>query len=130
MNMQTATHADPPQRVEMKGFRTDFPPDVLALADRVRQFIRETVPDVEERIYKGNCAAGYHEKRSGCFCGLWLEEKCVHLMFPNGAFLPDPEDLLKRGAKQVNYVTLRPGGAFPEDALFHLVVAALLYGAP
>ncbi len=51
----------------MTELRTDFPPEVMTLADRVRGFIRETVPDVEERIYKGRFAAGYHDKRSGCF---------------------------------------------------------------
>ena len=127
--MQTSASYDNHQHAEMEGFRTDFPPEILALVERVRGFIRETVPDVEERIYKGRFAAGYHEKRSGCFCGLWIEEKCVYLTFPKGEFLPDPEDLLRSSGKQMNYVTLRPGAAFPEDALFHLIVAALLYGA-
>ena len=113
----------------MAEFRTDFPPDVRALSDRVRQFIQETVPDVEERVYKGGCAAGYHEKQSGCFCGLWVEEDGVYLVFPKGEFLPDPEGLLRHGGKQTNHVALHPGAAFPEDALFHLIVAALLYGA-
>ena len=53
----------------------------------------------------------------------------MYLTFPKGEFLPDPEDLLRSSGKQMNYVTLRPGAAFPEDALFHLIVAALLYGA-
>ncbi len=127
--MQPSASYDPPQHAAMEGFRTDFPPEILELVDRLRGFIRETVPDVEERIYKGRCAAGYHEKRSGCFCGLWIEEKGVYLTFPKGAFLPDPEDLLKSRGKQMSYVVLRPGAEFPEDALFHLIVAALLFGA-
>ncbi len=127
--MQTSASYDTHQHAEMEGFRTDFPPETLALVERVRGFIRETVPDVEERIYKGRCAAGYHDKRSGCFCGLWIEEKRVYLTFPKGEFLPDPEGLLRSSGKQMNYVTLRPGAAFPEDALFHLLVAALLFGA-
>ena len=123
--MQSSISYDNPPHVEMKAFRTDFPPEILDLVERLRGFIRETVPDVEERVYKGGCSAGYHDKQSGCLCGLFIEEKSVHLVFPKGEFLPDPEGLLRdRG-----YVILRPGAAFPEDALFHLLVAALLYGA-
>ena len=127
--MQPSASYDPPQHAAMEGFRTDFPPEILELVDRLRGFIRETVPDVEERIYKDRYAAGYHEKRSGCFCGLWIEEKGVYLTFPKRAFLPDPEDLLKSSGKQMSYVVLRPGAEFPEDALFPLIVAALLFGA-
>ena len=127
--MQPSASYDPPQHAAMEGFRTDFPPEILELVDRLRGFIRETVPDVEERIYKDRYAAGYHEKRSGCFCGLRIEEKGVYLTFPKGAFLPDPEDLLKSSGKQMSYVVLWPGAEFPEDALFHLIVAALLFGA-
>lgn len=113
----------------MNTFRTDFSPEVLDLLDRLRGFIRETVPEVEERVYKGGCSAGYHTKQRGCFLGLWIEGNSAHLVFPKGEFLPDPEGLLQGGGKQTNYVKLEPGEAFPEDALFHLLVAALLVGA-
>ena len=127
--MQPSTSYDNHQRAKMEGSRTNFPPEILALAERLRGFIRETVPDAEERVYKGGCAAGYHDKRSGCFCAFWIEEKGVFLTFPKGEFLPDPEGLLKSSGKQMSYLILQPGAAFPEDALFHLIVAALLYGA-
>ena len=105
---------------------TEYPPEIQAVSDRLRRFIRETVPEAEERIYKDGRSMGYHDPRCGAFCGLFPRQAAVYLAFPYGDRLPDPDGLLK---DQGRHVIFRPGDAFPEDALFHLLVAALLVGA-
>ncbi len=103
-----------------------YPHDIQALTERLRRFIRESVPEAEERVYKGGSGMGYHAPRCGAFCGLFLRRDAVYLAFPYGDRLPDPEGLLEAGGR---YVVFRPGDDVPEDALFHLLVAALLVGA-
>jgi hypothetical protein len=103
----------------------DLPPEILALLDRLRRFIRESVPEAEERVYKGGTSMGYHA-RGSAFCGLFSRPDAVYLAFPRGDVLPDPAGLLVRS--QGRYAVLRPGDALPEDDLFPLLVAALLAG--
>ena len=107
----------------------DGPGGARALFDRVRGFVRETIPEVEERVYKGGAGAGYHLRGRGALCGLFLREHAVYLVFSRGDQLPDAGGLLRGGSGPIRYVALRPGAGFPEDALFHLLVAALLVGA-
>ena len=106
-----------------------LPPETRALADRFRRFLRETVPEAEERLYKGGRGAGYRTRACGTFCGLFLRDDGAYLVFTRGADLPDPHGLLHGEGPGVRYVSVRPGRPFPEEALFPLVVAALLVGA-
>jgi len=103
-----------------------YPPEIQAVSDRLRRFIRETVPEAEERIYKDGHSMGYHAPQCGAFCGLFPRRDAVYLAFSYGDRLPDPDGLLQDEGR---HVILRPGEAFPEDGLFHLLVAALLVGA-
>ncbi len=48
-----------------------YPPAIQALTERLRRFIRESVPEAEERVYKGGSGMGYHAPRCGAFCGLF-----------------------------------------------------------
>jgi hypothetical protein len=110
----------------MSSASPDYPPEILALAERLRRFVRETVPEAEERRYKDGCSAGYHAPKRGAFCGIFPRRDAVYLAFPNGDQLPDPAGLL--AASHGRYAVLRPGEAFPEEDLFPLLVAALLVG--
>jgi hypothetical protein len=105
-----------------------LPPATRALAERLRAFLRETVPEAEERLYKGGRGAGYRTRAAGTFCGLFLRDDGASLVFTRGADLPDPHGLLRGDGPGVRYVALRPDRPVPEDILFPLVVAALLVG--
>ena len=104
----------------------DYPPEIEALNLRLRAFIRESIPEAEERVYRDGRSAGYHEARCGVFCGLFPRRDAVYLAFPYGDQLPDPEGLLE--GRKGRYVALRPGEELPEEALFRLLLAAVLVG--
>ena len=106
----------------------DLAPDVLTLAESVRAFFRTSFPEVEERVYAGARSAGYRTSDAGTFCGLFIREPLVHLVFTRGADLPDTAGLLRGAGAGARYVTYRPGSRVDEESLFPLVVAALLVG--
>ena len=84
-----------------------YRPRVQALAARLRDLVRETVPDAVERAYPVWRGIGYRHPESGYFCGIFPQEDCVRLVFEYGALLADPDDLLKGNGKQTRYVQIR-----------------------
>lgn len=107
----------------------NYPPEVLILANQVRQLIEMVCPDAEERIYKGGRGIGYRTKEAGTFCGLFYDRNSIHLIFSHSMQLPDPEGLLDQPEQLGQQIVLRPGRAFPEEALADLIQASVLYGA-
>jgi hypothetical protein len=103
-------------------------PEVRALAESVRAFFRTSFPEVKERVYAGARSAGYRTSDAGTFCGLFIREPLVHLVFTRGADLPDPAGLLRGAGDGARFVTYRPGSSIDLESLFPLVVAALLVG--
>jgi hypothetical protein len=101
-------------------------PEVREMADRLRIFFRTSFPEIEERVYAGARSVGYHVDGLGTICGLFIRGSLVHLVFTRGAEIPDPDVLLRGEGPGVRYMTFRPGAAVPEDALFTLVVGAML----
>lgn len=108
----------------MESESDDLSPAIRALAERLRLFIRETLTDAEERLYKDGASAGFHAPGAGAFCGVFPRRDAVYLSFPQGDLLPDPAGLLS--TSQGRHVALRPDEAWPIDALVHLLVAAWL----
>lgn len=104
----------------------DYPPDIEALNLRLRAFIRDNFPDAEERVYRDGRSAGYRTARSGAFCGLFPRRNAVYLSFVHGDRLPDADGLL--AAHQGRHVALRPGEPIPEEAIFRLLLVAILVG--
>jgi hypothetical protein len=104
----------------------DYPPEIEALNLRLRAFIRDNFPDAEERVYRDGRSAGYRTARSGAFCGLFPRRSAVYLSFVHGDRLPDPEGLLAAHAGR--HIAFRPGEPIPDEALFRLLLAAILIG--
>ena len=84
-----------------------YSPRVQALAARLRNLVRETVPDAAERAYPIWRGIGYRHPESGYFCGVLPQEDCGRLVLEYGALLADPDDLLKGNGKQTRYVQIR-----------------------
>lgn len=110
-------------------YLSDLPPEIRALVDAVRRIVKDTAPEVEERIYKGGYGIGYHDRKTGSLCGLFPHDDGVALVFPKAMMLPDPDGLLKVAGEPGQYVFLRPGQPIPEEALAQLLLAALIFGA-
>ena len=94
----------------------DLAPEIRALVAEVRRIIKDTAPEIEERIYKGRMGVGYHDRTVGSLCGLFGNDNGVALMFSNGTMVPDPGGLLKGAGAPGQYVFLRPGRPIPEEA--------------
>ena len=82
-------------------------PEVRALAERLRQLIRETVPEASEAAYPVWHGIGYRHPETGYFCAIFPLEDEVKLGFEFGVLLPDPAGLLQGNGRQVRYVHLR-----------------------
>ncbi len=106
-----------------------FPAGVRALANDLRAFVRETVPNATEHAYPGWRGIGYRDPQSGYFCGIFPQAECVRLLFEHGAALPDPDGVFTDGRTQVRWIDLHPGRPVPREGIARLVHAALLHGA-
>ena len=96
-----------------------------ALAARLRDLVRETVPDAVERAYPVWRGIGFRHPESGYFCGIFPQEDCVRLVFEYGAHLADPDDLLNGNGKQTRYVRIRRQRAIRVLSLKRLIRSAV-----
>ena len=104
-------------------FLAGYSPGIADLAERLRDVVREAVPEALERVRTGWRLVGYDVpvgRRTRYFAFVAPEPEHVHLGFEYGVWMEDPDRLL-RGAhlnlKKVRYVTYEPGDAIPTDAL-------------
>lgn len=112
-----------PEPIPPELFLSGYPPEIGAIADRLRRVVFEAVPEAIERVRAGWQLIGYDlpvDRRTRYFAFVAPEPKHVHLGFEYGIWMADPDDLL-RGAhlklRKVRYVTYEPGDSIPTDAL-------------
>ena len=100
-------------------------PPVRALVERLRQIIRETVPDATEAAHPVWHSLGYRHPEGGYFCGIFPQNDGVDLAFEFGVLLPDPDGLLQGTGKQVRYLRLKSDKDIRVRALKKLLLAAI-----
>jgi hypothetical protein len=103
-------------------------PQVQAVAQKLRQIIKDAVPEATEKAYGGWHGIGYRHPKAGYFGCIFPSEDKVSLAFEHGASLPDPENLLTRpptSSKQVRYVVLHTEEDIVEDAIIAFLHAAI-----
>lgn len=113
-------HVDPiPPELFLEG----YPSGIVRAAERLRAVVKEAVPDAIERVRTGWRLIGYDVpvgKRTRYFAFVAPEIEHVHLGFEYGAWMSDPDNLL-RGAhltlRKVRFVTFEPGDHIPGPAL-------------
>jgi len=106
-----------------------LPSEIGALIETVRRIVKDTVPEVEERIYKGGLSIGYHVPKFGSLCGLFPWQDGVAIVFLKGITVPDPEGLLHKPGQPGQSIYLPAGQDIPEEALAQLLLAMLIFGA-
>jgi hypothetical protein len=104
-------------------FLSGFPPPIRDVAERLRDVVREAVPEAMERVRTGWRLIGYDvafERRTRYFAFVAPEPEHVHLGFEYGIWMDDPDGVL-RGAhlnlRKVRYVTYQPGDSIPVELL-------------
>ncbi len=102
----------PTADVPVEAFLEGFSPPMREIAVRLRTIVRRELPDAEERVRLHWHLLGYHVplKRRGAFVA-WVgpEATHVHLGFPMGVLIDDPEGFLAgRGVtKLARWLTYR-----------------------
>jgi hypothetical protein len=91
-----------------------YPGPMRDLGERLRAIVRDTVPDILERVRPGWHLIGYDlpvGRRSVYFAYIAPEYEHVHLGFEHGWAMRDPHALLQGEGitKQVRWLTFRPG---------------------
>ena len=106
-----------------EAFLSAYPPEIREIAERLREVVREAVPEAIERVRTGWRLIGYDVpigRRTRYFAFVAPEPEHVHLGFEYGVWMTDPDGLLQ-GAhlnlRKVRFVTYRPGDSVPADAL-------------
>ena len=104
-------------------FLDGFPPGIRKAADRLRDVVKQAVPDAIERVRLGWRLIGYEvpvDRRLRYFAYVAPELEHVHLGFEYGVWMADPDNLLQ-GAhlnlRKVRFVTYEPGDPIPDPAL-------------
>ena len=105
------------------GFLSGYSPSIRDVAERLRDVVREAVPEAVERVRTGWRLIGYDVpfgRRTRYFAFVAPEPEHVHLGFEHGIWMDDPDSVL-RGAhlnlRKVRYVTYHPDDPVPVELL-------------
>ena len=101
-------------------FLSEFPQPIQHLSQQLRLLVKQTIPNVIERVYPGWKLIGYRiieKRRQVYFCFIYPKSDRVLLGFEYGMLLSDPHQLLESGGgKQVRQVRVeRPEGIRPAE---------------
>ena len=107
----------------------EFPPPHQALAQRLREIVVDAVPEAIERVRPGWRLIGYDlpvTRHGSFFAWIWPEPEHVHLGFPRGILMDDPDGVMQGNGitKAARWLTYEVGGAVDEDVATALVLEA------
>ena len=112
-----------------EAFLAQFPPDMQALAEALRDLVRETVPEADMQVYVGWQVIGlriYEGKKRIYWGFIHPTRDYVSIGFEWGILLPDLHHILEGDElKQVRFITLRSIDEIPREALIDLIREAV-----
>ena len=95
-----------------------------ALAERVRGYIKQVVPDSTERL---NTWSVPDYESSGPLCGFQIATRHITFLFVRGNFLDDPAGLLEGTGKSCRHVKVRSEADLERPELRELLLSAVAY---
>ncbi len=119
----------PIESIPPEALLADFPPPHQATAQRLREVVTDAVPEAIERVRPGWRLIGYDlpvRGRGAFFAWIWPEPEHVHLGFPRGVDMDDPDGVLRGGGvtKLARWLTYAPGDEVDEALATRLVQEA------
>ena len=105
---------------EIDDYLAPYPPEMRATADHLRALVKEAVPGVQEKLYRGWQLIGYRRpfgKGSRYFCFIAPYGEFVRLGFEWGVLLADEQRLLQGDGTQVRHLDLADTAVFSDDFL-------------
>ena len=107
-------HPIEPERVPPEALLAGYPGPIADLAEQIREIVRDAVPSSIEAVRPGWRIIGYNVpvgRRTPYFAWLMVQVEHVHLGFPNGTLLDDPDDELEGAGitKRARWLTATPG---------------------
>ena len=106
-----------------------YAPPLREIALRLRSIVVNAAPDAIERVRPGWRLIGYDlpVRRHGMFFAwVWPEIEHVHLGFPNGVLMDDPDRAMKGAGvtKKARWLTYQAGAVINEKLAARLVAEA------
>ena len=100
----------PIETIPPEALLADFPPGHVAIGERLRTLVKDAVPDAIERVRPGWRLIGYDlPRRRGTtfFAWIWPQPEHVHLGFPLGVVMRDPDERMEGAGitKQARWLT-------------------------
>ena len=119
----------PIETIPPEALLADFPPGHVAIVDRLRTFVTDAVPDVIERVRPRWRLIGYDlNRRQGTkfFAWIWPQLEHVHLGFPLGVVMTDPDGAMEGAGitKQARWLTYDSPGGIDEAVARRLIEEA------
>lgn len=113
-------------------FLSEFPETIQTLANRLRQLIKATIPQVGEKVYPGWKLLGYRlqQDKGAYFCFIAPKSDAAYLGFEYGIMLSDPHHLLGGEGKQVRHVCIKSEEDIQSEFIAQLIQEAADLGKP
>lgn len=114
------------ESIPVEALLADSPPALAELAHALREIVLDAVPDAIERVRPGWRLIGYDlplRRRGAFFAWVWPEAEHVHLGFPRGVDMEDPDGVLNGAGvtKLARWLTYEPGDTIDRAVATRLV---------
>ena len=109
----------------------EYPGPMRDIAEWLRGVVRRAVPESTERVRVGWRIIGFDlplgPRRSAYFAWVMIETAHVHLGFPQGVLMADPQHRMDGAGitKKARWVTSTPDARYPEAGLVELLEEAV-----
>jgi hypothetical protein len=120
----------PIDSIPPEAFLHEYPPSIMAIGQRLRWVVKRAAPGSIERVRGGWRIIGYDLPgvRSGAyFAWVFPELEHVHLGFPKGSLMGDPDGVLDGAGvtKLARWITYEPGDSIDEPLALRLLEEAI-----